>query len=432
MNKKLRYFLIFLCLLVFVIAAPLIVLFVSGTKLDLRSKDYTKTGILVAFSNPDKAEVYLNGESKGDTPANIRFLNQGDYKLTLKKPGYYDWSKTLSVQPDRITYNYEGVDAVQLIMKPNPSALPLPAVNSFVLVGGEIWYASGNNIGRFKINDPSAETKNITLSFNPSRLENTSDDNFLLVTGQAGRQAILDIDKKTAVELPAGMSGSKSITVSPDGQILAIKDGNLYAYQSQTNTTKLVLGNVTGFTMLGNTGYLSRSASDGVIETRRWANSAFGEAQILASDSMLQQPTELIITKNKVLFVVNNGNLYRVNETLQLLNKQVKHIRIDSQTEELAYITPGELWFYNFLANKPQLLTRNTTAVNSFLMRSPIGYGFFSSPNGLEAWETDTRSEQNHYPIASNQNVGEIAVDKSIKNIYYLSGEKIYTTPLRE
>lgn len=430
MNKKLRYFLILITIIAFAILAPLTVLFVTGVKLDVRNQNYQQTGILVALTQPDNADVILNDSDKSKTPATFRFLNRGEYKVSIKKEGYFDWSKVLAVEPNRITFNYEGVDAVQLIKRPAETVLPVNDVSSFVYANDEIWYGGAQTIGWFKPDSKTIAPQNIPIPFTPTKLVVMNDEEYLLATDRTGRQAVINTRNKTAVELPTQIIGSNPPYIAPDGTVLILKDETLYRFDPVTKIVSPVLKNLTGFTMQDNTGYFATKQDDITIDTRKWRNGTFGDAEILNETGLKTKSINILITKNKQLFVLAGSELYRINQQPDLLSNQISSIALDPQTQELTFTTPNELWFYNFLASKPQLLTRITGKINQFDIRSSIGYGFIANQSGLTAWEIDSRHNQNQYKLFTAP-VQSMAIDDAIKTVYGLIDGKIVSTKIR-
>ena len=62
----------------------------------------TTTGILTVNSNPTGASVYINDTYKGKTPFKVS-LSKGNYKVTLKKEGYLDYSTTVKIEENKET-----------------------------------------------------------------------------------------------------------------------------------------------------------------------------------------------------------------------------------------------------------------------------------------------------------------------------------------
>jgi len=91
--------------LVFILI-PLITFFViqlaKGYRLDLQKKKFTPQGILVATSVPDGASVFINSELKTATNNTIS-LPPGDYKVEIKKDGFFSWTKNLKIEKELVT-----------------------------------------------------------------------------------------------------------------------------------------------------------------------------------------------------------------------------------------------------------------------------------------------------------------------------------------
>ena len=115
MKKSSRYLLISFGIIIFFVIAPLLVLYVSGTRVNLDDRDTSSTGILDVKSEPSNAQVFINNDERSSTPATIRFLTQGEYVVTIKKDGYRDWTKRLAIESGEVRFAQEGVDVVQLI-----------------------------------------------------------------------------------------------------------------------------------------------------------------------------------------------------------------------------------------------------------------------------------------------------------------------------
>lgn len=63
----------------------------------------TAEGALVVFSEPSSADVFIDGRYYGRTPITIQRLPAGRRTLTLKLPGYADWSDEVIIEPGEIS-----------------------------------------------------------------------------------------------------------------------------------------------------------------------------------------------------------------------------------------------------------------------------------------------------------------------------------------
>ena len=59
------------------------------------------TGVLDIISSPSSAEIYVNGELKGNTPLTLYNFPVGTYKLVVKKDDYTDFEKEVIVKVGR-------------------------------------------------------------------------------------------------------------------------------------------------------------------------------------------------------------------------------------------------------------------------------------------------------------------------------------------
>lgn len=102
----------FLTILIVVIA------FARGYRLDMQKKSLTPTGILAISSSPKAAKIYINNELQGATDTNLT-LPPGDYQVEVKKEGYTNWNKQVSLKGELVL----TIDA--LLLPLNPSLSPL-------------------------------------------------------------------------------------------------------------------------------------------------------------------------------------------------------------------------------------------------------------------------------------------------------------------
>lgn len=82
----------------FVACAVLIIVYASGYKLDLTNRQLTATGLIEVLSKDNSAQIFLNDVFVGAGNKTIRDLAAGQYLISVKKEGYHEWSKNVSLQ----------------------------------------------------------------------------------------------------------------------------------------------------------------------------------------------------------------------------------------------------------------------------------------------------------------------------------------------
>ena len=89
-----------------IILVPLVtyfvILFARGYRLNWQRKQLSPTGLLVATSVPDGAQIYINGQLSSATNTTIN-LAPATYKVEIKKDGFSPWSKLLKVEAEIVT-----------------------------------------------------------------------------------------------------------------------------------------------------------------------------------------------------------------------------------------------------------------------------------------------------------------------------------------
>lgn len=105
MNYRARKIIAFFFIAVFAVTAPAVVLYTSGYRYNWKKNKFEKTGIIQVDSKPVEADILLNGVHQiKKTPASFPKLLPDDYAITLSKPGYLTWKKTLNVRSIDTTF----------------------------------------------------------------------------------------------------------------------------------------------------------------------------------------------------------------------------------------------------------------------------------------------------------------------------------------
>lgn len=119
MTKKARNILFIIFILIFIILFPIILALANGYRFNLSrpirlNTLLQKTGMFIIDSTPNGAEIKINSDSVSknkkipaehlNTPAKIKNLLPGKYKIELIKEGYYPWEKELEIKGGESTF----------------------------------------------------------------------------------------------------------------------------------------------------------------------------------------------------------------------------------------------------------------------------------------------------------------------------------------
>lgn len=99
---QLRILIILLTFLVVGTVTIVVSLYARGYRFDINSLRILPNGILVIKSDPDGASVFINGDLRAATNANIP-LSSGTYDIEIKKEGFLPWRKRLVIEKEIVT-----------------------------------------------------------------------------------------------------------------------------------------------------------------------------------------------------------------------------------------------------------------------------------------------------------------------------------------
>jgi len=128
MRKRTRTILFLSLFFGFVLFAPAVVLYSQGYRFDFEKRKITQTGAIFLQAEPKQTEIYIDGKLAKKTDfffgtALLENLLPGDYKITLKKEGYYLWEKNLEVREKQVT------EAKNIILAPGKTEFKVLSQN---------------------------------------------------------------------------------------------------------------------------------------------------------------------------------------------------------------------------------------------------------------------------------------------------------------
>lgn len=126
--KRHRLFFFLFALLFILIGAFLAIFLARGYLPDFSKKGILPTGILVATSYPDGAQVYIDGKLKTATNNTLNLV-PGEYEVEIKKEGYFPWKKTLEIKKELVV----KTDAYLFLTFPDLKALTFTGAQNPVL-----------------------------------------------------------------------------------------------------------------------------------------------------------------------------------------------------------------------------------------------------------------------------------------------------------
>lgn len=100
-----RQVLPWLFILAFCITAPLIILYTSGYRYNLKKGFIERNGTFIIDSTPSNADIFIDGRATGErTPITLQNIVPGWHTIRVEKSKYTPWQDTLLVRAERVTF----------------------------------------------------------------------------------------------------------------------------------------------------------------------------------------------------------------------------------------------------------------------------------------------------------------------------------------
>jgi dipeptidyl aminopeptidase/acylaminoacyl peptidase len=115
---KIRVLIFLLTLIIVGIGGYIALMYARGYRINPKNGELTPHGLLAVKSNPDGAQIFIDQELKSATNTTFS-LPPAKYDIEIKKEGYKNWSKTITLKKEEVT----EIDASLFKNAPSLSAL---------------------------------------------------------------------------------------------------------------------------------------------------------------------------------------------------------------------------------------------------------------------------------------------------------------------
>lgn len=442
MSRRTRLVLTAIFIAGFVITAPLTLLYTAGYKYDWKKSRVQKTGIIQIDSLPTKADVILNGTPTGRlTPTPVTRLLPEEYRVRLKKTGYFPWEKTVEVRSSETTF----VTGAVLLRDIAPQRINEEVASSvsFNEDGTRLAYvrtsSQGDELVTMLLSATRAENAvpTIVARFSPGTLVTphllwSPDGTSLLLVATVDRSHVIvrydvagDLEPIELHEpFPAGPlsaewsdNGARVVITTADGVFLADPENG--------STAPAVLEkNVRAARLIGRDIYLLRSLPDGVVLERRGTVPG-SDAQTVtllpngAHAFLADEGPYLLIadrTRGKIAIISKEDG-----EIAEILSATDAHWLKPSREPRILACNDFEITVANPGSDTRQLVTRIGTDIDGCAWH-PSGLAVLYSAGGiLHAADLDQREPKNVYDLASFDGIPAFAVDETDEMIRFVS-----------
>lgn len=421
MTKKTRRVLFFICAFLFLLAAPSVILYSQGYRLDWEQKKLVKTGAFYFKVAPKGATIFLNGKSKKKTDfffgsAFIENLTPKKYLVEIKKPDYQDWKKNLEIKETQV------IEAKNIVLVPNDLKFELldkeiidffsSLTNSKMILktdSGLKLYDLDRQIKSHLIDKQDISKKQVEI------LDSiwSPDENKILIKIEPASYFLLDISKIPI--LPKNLdflAEAEKITWHPnDNQKMFFqKQDKFFEVNMEEGIPMPILEDIIAYKTVGNDIYWL--SNDGFVYKNE------EKINFLSLEIKENQNYEIYVFGSQI-FLKENENLYlfkQDSKSFEPIANNVHFLTISSDFKKLCFANDFEIWllFLEKETGQPQ----KEAGTKLFLTR-------FSQKIGKIFWWT------NHYLIVNNDSkIKIIEIDDrdeiQIWNLAEFDNSKIY------
>ncbi len=406
--------------IIFLVGAPLVILYTQGYRYNFQRNRVQKTGILIISSLPKKADIYLNGKIVDDqqAPARLEKILPADYDITLSKEGYHDWQKRLAVYENSTTFAEDVIlwkDSIplQLDTKNTIDWKISPDRQKISLIDAE------QKISVFSIDgEKFIDVKNQPTLTAPAIIgwSNTSKKIIIRDSVSAGNNYyLINVDADNGGQISKiGNKNYLSIKWDADNDnvVYGITAAGLWLVDLFTKEEKLVMtGKIDDFWVKGNQIYTV--AGDKILDlSEKSAPAVQAESD---GYRLIDKKGDKLIAKNDsrqriaVWDLRNSGkNFYLDAKDMDWLNDQ-----------SLLFFSDWEIWIYNFEDDEPKLITRLGKKIVQAIWHKSGRHVVFATENEIKIIELDNRESRNIIELANLPQIDHLSLDAGGRNLYF-------------
>jgi len=366
MTKKTRLIILLVCVACFFVVAPVLVFYSMGYRFDFHKMKVAATGGIYVRTFPTAEQITIDSKilEKPGMFSNsifVQSLSPANHTVSIKKDGYYDYFKTLSVQENQVT-KLENV----LLIKKNiqfeaPSVKtqsPFDKLEKYTIKNNNLYYSDssenagipvaqkttpilksilvfsivGNNIIwlgtdgiMYKSDLTNLSADPIKMTLTPVKITKTGtykivagNQNVFLIS--SGNMSILNAE---ANALDNFASSTKDARISPDGKNIVYWSGSkIYLYSfTDKNPAELFTGSISDCQWLNND-YIVFTSGDKIIISEIDYRGNINAVTLPQSVTILPEK-KIDISKPQIFFNQQDSKLYILTNKILLVSEKL-------------------------------------------------------------------------------------------------------------
>lgn len=425
LNKKKRRLIMFTLISSFFILSPLIILHTAGYRYDFVNHKIKETGVISIDAEPVDANVYINSMFiNKKMPIWLSNRAPGIYKIVIKKPGYKNWEKEITVESKQTTY----IKNISLLKDSLPTILSDKNISDFFpSFDGGYLVTINKQEKNTEINLLNTETNQTKTIWKNTTEENTPTifwspfNNFLSITNvdKNNNSSSLQLFDVNSIDPPKIFKFTNISKI--DIQWSNKNNATLYANSGKEILKLDFFSKQTLFQTTSTIWYVDNNESIWTFDQKNNFLSNFQTNGILISKLFINQNISKIININnqRIIFKNQNGNIVVANlngNNIESYNSlPTNNILFSLSRNEWVTWSPWELWTI-YDNGTVALLNRIGEQIDTILPMDEYGVLLLTTKNKLSSFNPGyyTSSE-----LLNNVEIYKTSISVKSKKIFF-------------
>ena len=440
MPSRKRKLLFYIFILAFLVITPITILYAQGYRFQWSwppqwDQALQKTGMLMLETEPKGAQVYIDGEPQTSfmdgvftdsesapirTPAQIKYLLPGTYKVTLKKDGYWKWEKEMEVKPGKQT----KVKDISLFKKNLPLRMADTPLQEFKLSPDKerAILLQDQCLVELDTGESQCFTSPEEMSGEDKEAEWGPQGEHFLMGGYL--YDIRDLDNPVPLESDQEKE-VKNVRWTDASTIYYQYNGKLKEFNPQNNQSRVLLSvKERTVAQMVDDHYIhtiNMEDKDSVYRVHsKDSQEMIREIKLPRSDSyrFIHSEHSLINVYNEDYHTLRLINIHSLINPIKHVIEKVKYTDWRND-QELLYTTPFELWVYNTKGDKKTLLTRISESITGVDTYTAKGYILYYTESSINVLEEEEEGKIKTTTLMELQRITSPRFDKQENTIYF-------------
>jgi len=421
----------------FLVITPLISLYAAGYSIG-KGLSIEKTGILIIDSKPRGAKIYLNDkvqqaflkkyfsrdQSYFKTPAKIKNLRPGDYKISLQAEGYWTWEKKLSIKPGESTF----AEDIYLFKNDLPTLAVKGFYDELIMSPDKKKLAAFNN-NKVVILNLNNELIDSYIS-SSTNLNNASDMNISWSPNEENLilgQYVFNINNWASPLILSNIIGNqKNIKWSRnDYSVFYNTKNGLYRYNTDAkiNDTVINESGINDYLLIDNNLYFIILAG----HTTELNILSLNDHNIIKKIKLPYSTYVFLNQKHKLinLYDTTYNILYLIDpfSDLRPLREAINNVNKTFwiNDNKLLYANDFEIWTLDLVNFKRELLTRISSKINKIIWHPNNNYVIYATDKNINTIELDDREKRNITNLIELDVISGLQINEKGDTLYFYS-----------